>query len=81
MERKFEEMKVEEQYSDCTLYLNEEKARRVTVSECNQAIGRRQMYNVRVITVDPATGRAVDGETVATRCTHDQAMRDRKSVV
>lgn len=75
MTSKFEEMKIEEQYSDCTLYINEEKMRRISVSECNQAIGRRQMYNVRVITVDQATGKAIDGETVATRCTYDQAMR------
>lgn len=69
------EMKVEYQYSDCTMFINEEKLRRVTVAECNQGIGRRQMYSVRVVAVEPVTGNALNGETVATRCTHDQAMR------
>lgn len=69
------EMMIEEQYSDITLYLNKEKNRRISVSNCHQGIGSKQMYAVRVIEVDEVTGNAKAGETVATRCTYDQAMR------
>ena len=69
------EMKVEEKYSDITLYFNEEKNLRIAVAECNSRFGTRQMYSVRLVDVDPATGKANSGETVATRCTYDQAMR------
>ena len=71
---KDQEMKLEEQYSDITFYLNEEKHRRISISKCHQNIGNRQMFAVRVIEVDEITGNAKSGETVATRCTHSQAM-------
>ena len=67
------EMKREERYSDTEFYLNEEKNRRVAITECNQEIGHKQMYSVRVIEVDE-NGNCRSGETVATRCTHSQAM-------
>lgn len=73
MERK--EMKIEQEYSDQTFFINEEKNMRIIVKECNQSIGRKQMYLVRVVEIDPATGYGKSGETVGTRCNYDQAMR------
>lgn len=69
------EMIIEAKYSDCTLYRSEVNGKRIIVSECNQAIGSRRKYHVRVVEVDESTGYAKDGETVATRCNYDQAMR------
>lgn len=69
------EMKVEERYSDCTLYINEEKLRRVIVRECSQNVGSRVKYFVTVADVDPETGNGKNGKTVATRCTYGQAMQ------
>lgn len=67
------EMMLEEQYSDITLYLNKDKNRRVTVKKCRQSIGNNRMYAVRVIELDE-DGNFKSGETVATRCTYQQAM-------
>lgn len=69
------EMKLEERYSDVEFYINEEKNRRIVVSECHQGIGRKRMYMVRVVEIDGTTGDVKTGETVATRCTYNQAMR------
>lgn len=70
-----QEMKVEERYSDRTLYINEEKNLRVIVQQCNQNVGSRVKYFVTVADVDPETGNGRNGKTVATRCTYEQAMR------
>lgn len=69
------EMTVEEKYSDCTMYRSEVNGKRIIVSECSQGFGSNRKYYVRVVDVDPTTGCAMDGETVATRCNYDQAMR------
>ena len=75
MTNRVDEMKVEARYSDLTMYINEEKLRRVAVRECDQNIGSRVRYFVRVSEIDPETGNGKNGKTVATRCTYDQAMR------